>query len=193
MNPSPDWFTGFYMHNVIDEYDRTFWSRFKILTYPWDAGTDAGTTYTEVDRDLEQPEKVQRITVESTTQDIFMGSNKTILPVGELECILHVCDLEEPDCVLEGWPASNGCDILRFADCDTPCDPANSTNCQECKPKSSDSGKVYYRNCCESNYDPASGDCSGVGSQSSVASAGVVVVGTTTVFGVLVMAIASLL
>jgi len=54
MFPSPDWFTGFYLFDTVDEYDRTFWDRFTIRTYPWDAGTDAGQTYTSEDRDVDQ-------------------------------------------------------------------------------------------------------------------------------------------
>src|SRR3569832_1556976 len=30
MSPSPDWFTGFYLFDTVDEYDRTYWQRFTL-------------------------------------------------------------------------------------------------------------------------------------------------------------------
>lgn len=60
MQPSPDWYTGWYSFWLIDEYSLTYYDHFKIQTYPWDAGTDAGTTYQSLESDIESQEIIQR-------------------------------------------------------------------------------------------------------------------------------------
>ena len=168
MDPSPDWFTGFYLHDVIDEYDRTFWNRFKLLTYPFDAGTDAGQTYNAPNIDLDPPINVERIFPQNAPQGkegkIFVNKKGAVEPIAEWECGLHVCPLEEPDCELELWPPANGCDILKYPGCHQQCNPDVDPVCQECTPKASDSGKVFYANCCESNYEAKNGKCGARGS-----------------------------
>ncbi|EEC45699.1 spondin like protein [Phaeodactylum tricornutum CCAP 1055/1] len=167
INPSPDWFTGFYLLDSIDEFDRTFWNRIKIHTYPWDAGTDAGETYTSPDSDLDPPLDVERIFPQNAPDGIFVSPDgSTVHPVGEWECILHVCP-DENDCERENWPPSNGCDVLKYPGCDEMCDPEVTSPCQQCQPRTSDNGSVFYPNCCESGYRPTSGDCDGNGSSAS--------------------------
>jgi Spondin_N len=168
MHPSPDWFTGFYLLNTIDDYDRTFWSRIKIQTYPWDAGTDAGQSYTATDSDLDPKIPVQRFTPENSPNGIFVSPDgKSVLPVAEWECVLHVCP-NISDCDMENWPPANGCDVLKYPGCDVACDPTNSTtSCQECVPKSGQAGKVYYNDCCQSGFDPVKGNCDNMGSSGS--------------------------
>ena len=43
--PSPDWFSGYYDFNFLDAETDTWYDKVVIETYPWDAGTDSGTTY----------------------------------------------------------------------------------------------------------------------------------------------------
>jgi hypothetical protein len=159
MVPSPCWFTGFYLFDVIDEYDRTFWERFRIKTYPWNAGTDAGDTYNSPDNDLDPPEVVHRMTNSNTPNGLFVGPDGKVGPVAEWDCVLHVCDFENPDCEPENWPPANYCDKLKYPGCESQCDP-EVEQCQECAPKPEDEPPVYYKSCCESNYLPAEGgDC----------------------------------
>jgi hypothetical protein len=145
--------------NTVDEYARTYWEQFKIHTYPWDAGTDGGTTYADIDYELERPETVNRITVGGgNDKGIFVSPlGDEILPVAEWECILHTCPLEDPDCEKENFPPKNGCDILKFPKCDTECDPkVNVTGpCEQCRRESNqDPQEVYYTNCCEAGRIP---------------------------------------
>jgi hypothetical protein len=156
MQPSPDWYTGFYLLDTIDEYDRTFWSRMIIHTYPWDAGTDEGDSYNSIDLDLDPPINVERISKGNAPPDgIFLSPDgKEVLPTAEWDCILHVCPGEGEDCVKENWPPANGCDLLKYPGCENECNP-EVEQCQECKPKAKDGDRqVFYKNCCQSNYVP---------------------------------------
>lgn len=162
--PSPDWFTGFYLFDTVDEYDRTYWERFTIRTYPWDAGTDKGQTYTAEDRDVDQygisePSHVHRIFPKDAPQTgVFLTPDKKqILPVGEYSCVLHVCPIEDPDCKKPDWPPANYCDILKYPNCATYCNPAKvdeDTPCEPCKGNGYEPKTVYMHNCCAAGHEP---------------------------------------
>lgn len=166
MQPSPDWYTGFYLLDTIDEYDRTYWNRMIIHTYPWDAGTDEGDTYTSIDLDLDPPINVERIfKANAPPGGIFVSPDGDVRPTAEWDCLLHVCPGTE-DCDKENWPPANGCDLLKYPGCENECNP-EVERCQECKPKAKDGErKVFYSNCCQSNYEPLRGKC-GNGSYSA--------------------------
>jgi hypothetical protein len=165
--PSPDWFTGFYLFDTIDEYDRTYFNRFLLHTYPWDAGTDGGETYTSTDIDLDPPVIVSRIYPQNApgaNGNIFVSpQDGSVKPTGEFECRLHVCPLENPECEKENWPPEYGCDVFRFPGCDIPCkaeDVLNATaQCMECVRNENDAVIHYYPNCCRSNMIPKDGNC----------------------------------
>jgi len=166
IDPSPDWFTGFYLFDTIDPYSRKFWSEFKIHSYPWDAGTDAGETYLSNDYELERQEGVRRFTPENAPNGVFVSPlGDEVLPTAEWQCILHSCPIENPDCVKEDWPPSNGCDILKFPECNSACDPKADSICEQCKRQSnSDPKELYFPNCCMAGYDPKKGPaCDGSG------------------------------
>lgn len=177
VDPSPDWFTGFYMMDTRDEYSGKFWSHFKIQTYPWDAGTDGGTIYEDVDHELEFPEPVQRITPENAPNDIFVSPmGDAVLPVAEFECILHTCPQEEPGCRKPDWPPKNGCDVLAYPECDNYCDPEVDEVCERCVRRSIlDPEILYYPDCCAAGREPKTGkDCAGRRSDAtSVRAAGI--------------------
>ncbi|KAL7565324.1 hypothetical protein ACA910_014607 [Epithemia clementina (nom. ined.)] len=170
MMPTPDWFTGFYLLDVVDEYDRTYWHRIMIHTYPWDAGTDSGDTYMSVDQDMDPPANVERITSSNAPNGIFLSPDgRSVRPVAEWDCVLHVCEEDEEECAPDHWPPENGCDRLKYPGCEEQCDPEFDEVCEECKPKpkaiklgestesTEDSGQVFYRSCCQSNHEPLNG------------------------------------
>jgi len=135
-----------------------------IRTYPWDAGTDAGDSYTAVDHELDPPQGVFRITPDNAPNGIFVSPNgKEVLPVAEWQCVLHTCDAGVPakDCHKSNWPPANGCDLLKYPGCDESyCDPDTDSPCQACKPKEYDDGAVvFYPDCCQSNHEPMIGSC----------------------------------
>jgi hypothetical protein len=53
ISPSPDWFVGFSDFRTISYDTETFYNRFVIQSYVWDAGTDDGQNYLSFDRDLD--------------------------------------------------------------------------------------------------------------------------------------------
>ena len=53
ITPSPDWFVGFSDFRTISYDTETYYNRFVIQSYVWDAGTDEGQNYLSFDRDLD--------------------------------------------------------------------------------------------------------------------------------------------
>jgi len=53
ISPSPDWFVGFSDFRTISYDTETYYNRFVIQSYVWDAGTDDGQNYLSFDRDLD--------------------------------------------------------------------------------------------------------------------------------------------
>ena len=96
MYPSPDWFTGFYGLNLIDNETNTWYDHLKIQTYPWKAGTDSSTGYTPASSqsDINPPEATQRISHDNnnvpSAGELLGPDGVTILPVSEWECFLVV-------------------------------------------------------------------------------------------------------
>lgn len=198
--PSPDWYSGFYLLDTIDKFDFTFWERIQIRTYPWDAGTDGGDTYRSLDRDLFPPQNVERIRKGNTRvrEGIFLDKDRTYVPpVQEWDCMLHVCPSMD-DCDKPNWPPPNECDVFKYPGCDKRCDPDNpedpEVGCQQCKPKNiieQKSGEpIFYKDCCESQYEPLQGRCENVGEGGG--SSGVrLIASTASLFAVLACMIAA--
>lgn len=161
IQPSPDWYSGFYLFDTVDEYDRTYWQRFTLRTYPWDAGTDAGQSYTAVDFDLDPPVNAVRVYAESASSSgAFVSPDGTqVLPVGEFDCVLHTCPTEDPDCARDDWPPVNQCDILKFPGCASYCQVGLDSICELCIGNALESVAVYIgvRDCCEAGHDPVFG------------------------------------
>ena len=155
MDPSPDWFTHFYLFNVIKEQGQTYWKSFKIRTYPWDAGTDDGEHYMAPDRDSDPPDVVTRIDVGNTVNDIYLNpARNQVRYVAEWECFLHTCPVEDPECQKADWPPQ--CDKLRFPECDRSCDVNNDDDCEQCRQKINNE-KVYRKDCCLAGFLPKKG------------------------------------
>lgn len=102
MAPSPDWYTGFYTFWLIDEYSRTWYDHLRIQVKPWDAGTDAGTTYQSVDSDLDPAVVIERFVPRNAPAggELMDPTGKNVPNVGEIECFLIVGDEDYilPDC-----------------------------------------------------------------------------------------------
>lgn len=90
--PSPDWFGGFSDLRVISYESETYFNRFVAQSYVWDAGTDAGQSYTALDRDMDPQEPVARITKNNIPHRMpFLSPDESYIPVPlELECVLRV-------------------------------------------------------------------------------------------------------
>ena len=87
IRPSPDWFSGFYDMETIDEYSGVFWETSKLHTYPWDAGTDDGATYAAANLTLSRTDPVRRFAPETVPNEVFVSpTGYEIRPVAEWEC-----------------------------------------------------------------------------------------------------------
>jgi Spondin_N len=160
ISPSPDWYTAFYLFDTKSNSTGTYWDSFKIRTYPWDAGTDDGTTYTSQARDTDPAGLVTRIEVGSKTDNIFVSpTGDAITYLAEWECVLHMCPINEPDCEKPDWPPANKCDILRYPQCSTPCDPSIDEGCEQCKREWNYEEKIYHKNCCLAGREPIERMC----------------------------------
>lgn len=159
MLPSPDWFTGFYLYRPLDRFDQTMWSRFTLKTYPWDAGTDAGQSYGDVAKDIEIPLDVSRITeTQYPSSGAFLSPDKSqVMPVGEFDCLLHICPLEQRDCVKPDFPPPNFCDVLRYPSCATYCDPKKDSLCEACHGNGYEASTVHLKDCCAGGHEPKKG------------------------------------
>lgn len=162
ISPSPDWYSGFYLFDTVKEDTLTYWESFKIRTYPWDAGTDDGDSYTAQDRDTDPPGLITRIETGNTANGIFLSPAGDRVPyLAEWECVLNTCPYEDPECEKKDWPPSNNCDILKYPQCNTPCNPEIETDCEQCKRESNTEDKVYHQNCCLAGREPKDGTCEG--------------------------------
>lgn len=100
MTPSPDWYTGFSDFRTISYDTETYYNRIVIQTYVWDSGTDAGQTYTGLDRDEDPQLTVARYVVGRNSDPLFitvppngefLSPDGTFIPTpGEFECVLRV-------------------------------------------------------------------------------------------------------
>lgn len=165
MQPSPDWFTGFYLLDYLQRNGNAdnvkyYYDRIKVHTYPWDAGTDGGVSYTALPADLDPPFKASRIVAgTSAVSALFMNpATGQVLPVAEWECHLRVCNIGDAACNSNiHWPPANKCDAFRYPGCDQQCPASNNGGCQECTPQ--DAGRVFFPNCCQSNYELLGASC----------------------------------
>jgi Spondin_N len=117
MDPSPDWYTGWYSLWLIDEYSRTYYDHIKIQTYPWDAGTDGGTTYDSLTSDLDPPLNIERFVPRTAPEGgELKGPDGDVPVVAEWECFLVVgdVDMQMPDC---DWFANPCCNETDTQNC----------------------------------------------------------------------------
>jgi len=82
--PSPDWFTG--LSNYRPVKDGKWLQSFSVDTYPWDAGTDSGTSYTSGNSATNPKERVYRIFYDLPENNVFIGKDGSVLPVGQWSC-----------------------------------------------------------------------------------------------------------
>ena len=156
--PSPDWFTGFYLFDTIDSTTQNYWQRFTLRTYPFDAGVDNGESYTATPSRTDPPGNVQRFNTSNVPKDgaFLSADGSSVLPVAEYDCVLNVCPADQPKCQLANFPPSNFCDILKYPSCATYCNPSNAT-CQQCQGNGYEASTVYFTDCCLSGHEPKSG------------------------------------
>lgn len=82
--PSPDWFTGISSWNAVS--DGTWYDSFSIETYPWDAGTEAGSTYSI--NGTPESGSIARITTATVPSNgiLLNPDGDDVYPVARWEC-----------------------------------------------------------------------------------------------------------
>ena len=155
--PSPDWFTGFYLFDTVNSYTGTYWQRFTLQTFPF--FTENYTAHTSTTGTTIPPGTVERMEPHNSPKhDPFLNADGTkVLPVAEFDCVLNVCPIGGPECTfVANWPPVNHCDIFKYPTCATYCDP-QTTICQSCQGNGHEASIVYFTDCCASGHEPTSG------------------------------------
>lgn len=97
--PSPDWFSGFYNYDMRAASGRSWKSEIVLLTYPFDAGTEQGTTY-GINNDPESPHvpisQLTNVTVPANGV-LLNPAGDDVLPVLKWECVLENFTATAPD------------------------------------------------------------------------------------------------
>ena len=95
ISPSPDWFTGFYDVSFLDTSSNTWFASIEIGTFPFDAGTDSGTSYRSDDAPTDPQRVITRIDAGDGTAEgrgmpkdgIFVSpGGSSVLPVAKWTC-----------------------------------------------------------------------------------------------------------
>lgn len=114
--PSPDWFSGFYDFDPRNATASLWLRSFTLATYPWDAGTETGDSYS-----LSNPSQVPQLPIQQLTIDTIPGttlvfanaSGTTVLPVAQWSCQLTneqpVCKATSETCVAHTDCCSSRC------------------------------------------------------------------------------------
>jgi hypothetical protein len=113
--PSPDWFSGFYELKPFGrvERERLWYESFEIETFPWDAGTEKGDTFS-LNNPAENPHvPVQQISVDTDTVPangvLLSPDGATVLPMAKWSCQLVTNTCADSDRLMRGRK-NRGCD-----------------------------------------------------------------------------------
>lgn len=84
--PSPDWFTGMNDFDMRDGESGKWFSDVILDLFPWDSGTDSGTTYESNDKDVD--ESIFQLTINTIPDTKVFASPdmSTVLPVARINC-----------------------------------------------------------------------------------------------------------
>lgn len=90
--PSPDWFTGFYDVAPVDDGETgvVWYKMFEIATFPWDGGTEQGSTYS-INNAPEDPHvPIQQLTADTVPDNgiLLNPDGDEVLPMAKWTCEL---------------------------------------------------------------------------------------------------------
>ena len=82
-----DWFTGIYDYAPISA-SNTWYSEFTIETYPWDAGTEDGDTFSTENPATDPQVAILQLTKDTVPENgVFLSPDMTtVLPVSRITC-----------------------------------------------------------------------------------------------------------
>jgi len=109
--PSPDWFTGFYNIHPVDESSDFWLQSFEIETFPWDAGTEQGDTFSG-DNPAEDPHvSIFQLTKDTVPANgVLLNLEKTeVLPMATWSCALTSNECSDHDGVMFDGSSDQDC------------------------------------------------------------------------------------
>jgi len=83
--PSPDWFTGFDTVSLVDKETGNWFRKVTVLVFPFDAGTDSGTTFSAGNVATVPKEKIRRMSPKFCTENtdgVFLNNQGKVKLVG---------------------------------------------------------------------------------------------------------------
>jgi hypothetical protein len=94
--PSPDWFTGLSSFSPIDEANQVWYDSFEIASYPFDAGTETGNTYSTGNPAEDPPMEIFELTIDTVPNNgiLLDESGTEVLPVA-----VWTCELKSSTCI----------------------------------------------------------------------------------------------
>lgn len=90
--PSPDWFSGVYNFNLV--LGEVWYESFTLQTFPWDAGTDSGDTYTAANQATDPHSNIFQLTTDSIPDtSVFLNpTGDAVEPVATWTCSVAAVD-----------------------------------------------------------------------------------------------------
>jgi len=111
--PSPDWYSGFYKVNPVDQSSMVWYESFEIVTYPWDAGTDKGDDYGSNNLAQNPPVPILQLNKDTVPSNgVLLNSDGTeVLPMATWSCTLkeNSSSCVNSDKVMKGGVAKKNC------------------------------------------------------------------------------------
>lgn len=91
---SPDWFTGFYNFEAVKASTDKWYREFVITTFPWDAGTENGASYSLGNAPTNPQEPISQLTVDTVPSNgvLLSPDGSTVRPVSSFSCTLQQPD-----------------------------------------------------------------------------------------------------
>jgi len=91
--PSPDWFSGVYNFDVV--VGEMWYESFTLSTFPWDAGSDSGDTYTSADQATTPQENIFQLAVDTLpdTMVFLSPTGGSVEPVATWTCSVQATEV----------------------------------------------------------------------------------------------------
>lgn len=109
--PSPDWYSGFYKVNPINKSSMVWYESFVIASYPWDAGTEEGDTFSGSNSAQNPKAPIMQLTKDTVPDNgVFLNSEETeVLPMATWSCTLKTSLCTNHDAVEYRGRARRNC------------------------------------------------------------------------------------
>jgi hypothetical protein len=112
--PSPDWYTGFYnVKPIVRKNGKVVWlESFEIETFPWDAGTETGDTFTGSNAKETPHRPIMQLTKATVPENgVLLSPDRTeVLPMATWTCTLVNKSCDDHDGVMQSGNLKRTCE-----------------------------------------------------------------------------------